>query len=604
MQVALSLTNHYHMKKILTAALVFALALTVVAPVAASAQVMTFNTNLTIGSRGGDVVALQSFLESKGLLTMPAGVAKGYFGALTRSSVSAYQVMKGITPTAGYFGAITRAAVNADMSAGTSGTPGCPAGAVYNSLNGQPCSSAPVTPGCPAGALYNSMTGQSCSSTGTPSPSGSEGTLDTRLSASPADNANVQTQNDVPVFGVEFRARLADVSVQTLDIKVSVLNGSSAENPGTLINTIKIWDGSNVVATIPVNLSTFTKDQDQQYYIRITGLNFLVAKDQTKVLTVSFSTNSIDTDRTVTVAGYQSSSVRAVSGNGISTFYSISSLSRSHTFKKPGQSSIILGGPSLPVRSMNHQIDSNDGARLVKLADFTAESRTADSKIISVYASTTASGTLPSTLYLYDGSTLLASKTGAANVVFNDLNITVPRDTIKTLTVKADFSSATTNGSAASTTIAYVVYDQPTGSTATIAGPVYSANQWLFTRAPMFSLVGSPSITYVTDTNGKTVSATAKFVFNVTAKGGAMYKPVSADFDVRFNGTATGVSVFAQTATNGDIQNNSSDVIEVTATAASTSVSASGLYTFTFADITWKFTADSASTTQTWGLNK
>uniref|UniRef100_UPI003080795A peptidoglycan-binding domain-containing protein n=1 Tax=Mesomycoplasma ovipneumoniae TaxID=29562 RepID=UPI003080795A len=94
------------MKKITTAVVAFALALTVVAPVAASAQTSasyTFNTNLTVGARGADVVALQSFLESKGVLTIPAGVAKGYFGAMTRSALAAYQSMKGIKPAAGYF---------------------------------------------------------------------------------------------------------------------------------------------------------------------------------------------------------------------------------------------------------------------------------------------------------------------------------------------------------------------------------------------------------------------------------------------------------------------------------------------------------------------
>ena len=118
------------MKKILTAALAFALAFSVVAPVATSAQSMTtttttnasFTMNLTIGSRGADVVMLQSFLESKGLLTMPAGVAKGYFGALTKSAVVAYQISRGVVPASGYFGPLTRASANADTSSSSTTT--------------------------------------------------------------------------------------------------------------------------------------------------------------------------------------------------------------------------------------------------------------------------------------------------------------------------------------------------------------------------------------------------------------------------------------------------------------------------------------------------
>ena len=203
------------MKKITSIVLALALALTVVAPVAASAQSAgyVYSTNLTVGSRGADVVALQSFLVAKGVLTIPAGTAMGYFGGLTKSALAAYQSMKGITPAAGYFGPITRAAVMADTTSGTPATPGCPAGAMFNATTGQPCTSTPVTPGCPAGAMYNSMTGAPCSTTSTPiTNTGVEGSLDIRLASNPADNTNIRTQTDVPVYGLEFRARLADVA--------------------------------------------------------------------------------------------------------------------------------------------------------------------------------------------------------------------------------------------------------------------------------------------------------------------------------------------------------------------------------------------------------
>lgn len=82
----------------------------------------TYNMDLTIGSTGADVVALQDFLISKGHLVMPAGVAKGYFGALTQSALAKYQASVGIAPAAGYFGPITRAHMNAMV--GNPGTPG------------------------------------------------------------------------------------------------------------------------------------------------------------------------------------------------------------------------------------------------------------------------------------------------------------------------------------------------------------------------------------------------------------------------------------------------------------------------------------------------
>lgn len=75
------------------------------------AQSALFTTDLTIGSTGAQVTALQTFLINKGF-SIPAG-ATGYFGAQTRAAVAAYQLANGIQPPAGYFGPITRAHVNA-----------------------------------------------------------------------------------------------------------------------------------------------------------------------------------------------------------------------------------------------------------------------------------------------------------------------------------------------------------------------------------------------------------------------------------------------------------------------------------------------------------
>ncbi|MFZ2038725.1 MAG: ice-binding family protein [Minisyncoccia bacterium] len=71
-----------------------------------------FNTDLTLGSTGNDVVELQKALVAKGLLVMPAGVSMGYFGNLTRLALINYQLENGITPAVGYFGPLTRTSLN------------------------------------------------------------------------------------------------------------------------------------------------------------------------------------------------------------------------------------------------------------------------------------------------------------------------------------------------------------------------------------------------------------------------------------------------------------------------------------------------------------
>ncbi len=82
----------------------------------------TFTRDLTIGSTGADVTALQNWLISKGF-SIPAG-ATGYFGAQTAAALAAYQASVGISPAAGYFGPITRAKVSAMAGGSTGGSTG------------------------------------------------------------------------------------------------------------------------------------------------------------------------------------------------------------------------------------------------------------------------------------------------------------------------------------------------------------------------------------------------------------------------------------------------------------------------------------------------
>ena len=84
-----------------------------------STAVSIFKSNLTVGSLGSEVKALQEFLNSHGYTIANSGVGSPgnettKFGGLTKAALIKYQKAKGITPAAGYFGAKTRAAVNAD----------------------------------------------------------------------------------------------------------------------------------------------------------------------------------------------------------------------------------------------------------------------------------------------------------------------------------------------------------------------------------------------------------------------------------------------------------------------------------------------------------
>ena len=83
-----------------------------------STAVAVFKANLTIGSLGSEVKALQEFLNARGYTIAASGPGSPgnettRFGALTKAALIKYQKAKGIKPAVGYFGPLTRAAVNA-----------------------------------------------------------------------------------------------------------------------------------------------------------------------------------------------------------------------------------------------------------------------------------------------------------------------------------------------------------------------------------------------------------------------------------------------------------------------------------------------------------
>ncbi|MBX9906666.1 peptidoglycan-binding protein [Patescibacteria group bacterium] len=79
----------------------------------------TFTRDLTLGSSGADVTALQNVLIKNGY-AIAAG-ATGYFGAQTQAALAKWQAAVGISPAAGYFGPISRAKLSGTTTTTTGG---------------------------------------------------------------------------------------------------------------------------------------------------------------------------------------------------------------------------------------------------------------------------------------------------------------------------------------------------------------------------------------------------------------------------------------------------------------------------------------------------
>jgi len=86
-----------------------------------SSSSYNFTRNLTVGSTGADVGALQSILIKGGYLTV-VSAPTNYFGQATKAALVAWQKAAGVSPASGFFGPLSRAALAASASNTGTGT--------------------------------------------------------------------------------------------------------------------------------------------------------------------------------------------------------------------------------------------------------------------------------------------------------------------------------------------------------------------------------------------------------------------------------------------------------------------------------------------------
>lgn len=378
-----------------------------------------FNTDLTLGATGSEVVALQDWLIAKGYLTMPAGVAKGYFGQLTRAAVAAFQVHEGITPAAGYFGPTTRAHVNA-------------AAAVV------------VVPPPAGGTVVVPPPADT-------SLSGSEGRFKNIDVLGEVSNEDIdEGENDGKVLGVELEAQDSDMSIERVDVDFEHTSGTASDKLYKYVESVSIWLGSKKLKTLDVDAAS--EDSDV-YSFRFTGLKGVIREGDTGKLYVSVNAvnnvDSSDTDAVWTVE-IPVDGIRAVDGAGVSDTYVDSADDVTETFQVGSSGSGELditeatSNPTAGIVTISETTDTSDVKLLV--VDYEAKSSgiTINDLPVGLVASGANVSDIVKNVKLMKGNTLLKSKSIPSSagtsyqVVFDDLNLKIDEDDTETLTVLAD----------------------------------------------------------------------------------------------------------------------------------------------------------------------
>lgn len=551
----------------------------------------SFTLDLKQGDRGTEVMSLQKVLnaDSRTQITSVGagspGMETSYFGSLTKKALINYQIIKGVTAT-GMVDVATRAELNRVAVVSSS----------------------------------SSSATSSTSSSSSSIASATEGLITTKLSATPSDNANVRSNTNVPVYGIEVKAVGSDMTVDRFDAQVAVTVGGSAQNPATFITGISTYDGSTLLMSKALSSADFYKDSSDVYHIIISGINFKVAKDATKVLTFQINTTSIsssDTARVVTMRGYtgNSQNLRAYDTLGLQSYTDMSAAAnlRTHTFNSSGAATLTTSGNvAATPKANNHRVSSTDGVQNLVMQAVDFKATTGDAKITTVKVTVNATTTtgLPTTIELLDGSTVIGSLTAPTTVggkaSFTGLTVPVAKDATKTLTIRATFPT-TVSGQSASTSIGTtagdVVYEKPDGSTANgqPSSAIAGNDQYLYSAVPQWSLVSASAVGTAGVVGVASSSVTATIVLKAKADGGSMTKPVATADGTDFS------FVFASTTqANGAYTSANSVAVVPTIQVSPTdsSVGDGGEYTVTLTGVIYSNNASLASSQALFGAIK
>ncbi len=545
------------MKKFLIASIV---ALTVALVGAASANA-AFNTNLSVGSTGSDVAALQTWLISKGfsIPSIASGAATpGYFGQQTKAAVIAYQASVKL-PTTGFVGPLTRGMLNGGTTGSTATTAmtlpfTCPAG--YTAPVGWVCPGTTSTPATPV-------------TPGVITTPGLEGTLSATQSNAGVASSIYENDMKAPVLGIKLEAKSSDINVQR--VKLSL--GTDTKIFNKIFSKVYVMEGSTVLGSSDLNSSTVVKD-GSTYYITVTGMNFVVPRNGSKTIMIAFDVkptiDSTDIDTETYPVAIATDGIRGQDGAGIDQYAGSTSITRTPNISSDLADSATLTlslNTSSPKKSdvMATQGSSENELDRLPLLVFDAKAEKDAVKITDIRIGVVKSGSggaTATTAYLYEGSTELDNATITSGVAtFSDFDYVVPRDTTKTFTVKVDVTSANAVDARfyaiASTTVsADLVSENSRGDSITESGSATGQTIGVRNVGAEVSLVsksiqtnGAPQTSG--SNNIATSSLTAQFVVRVKAVGGALSFGTAASTTPMFDTTTSTFRVYRNSVNAG-----------------------------------------------------
>ena len=447
--------------KILAAAFVIAIVLVAVPSVNAAGYV--FTRNLTVGSTGADVSALQSAVG-----VVPA---TGYFGSITKAAVVKFQISKGISGT-GYVGPLTMAALNA-APAVTPSVALCPNGMTLASN----CSVAPGTTGTPVVAG-----------------NGTDGTLNSAQSSFVSSGISIKKGETKDVVAINLKASAGPVTVVRAGVHFNtrpwlVLSQVTLHDSNGKVLATKALSSAADATEITVGSDYLVQFDNLNYVVNpganvdlVVGATVLSATDKIPTLGLSLKAgfdgtirtiNGVQWTDTVSDAGFD-----GATGVGLNTVTLTSTGSVADVYAR-----ISPNSPSTrQVAVSTTQTTSN-----VVLGTFSLKSANNPSTLNTLVINlngVAASTANVSNVRLFNGATSYGGTVASnGSTTFSNLTIPLAQDVWQDFTIEADVAANVSGVATVSLTAnaADIVVTDANYNTATIEGSTATSNNVTFT---------------------------------------------------------------------------------------------------------------------------
>lgn len=546
------------MKKFLIASGVAVLAFASVA----GAQGYQFAANLTVGSTGPDVVALQTALIAAGF-DIPAitngTAAKGYFGSQTKTAVQAYQANKGVVPQSGFVGPLTRAVLNTGttVSAGSTSFV-CPAGYVCTQQPG----TTPVT-----------------TTPGTITTPGVAGTMAFTLQSSPS-GASLDKGETEDIARYKLQASASDMQVTSLALDFDF-------RPWLYASSIVIKDDAGAVIASKTGLTSndFTELTVGSSYRLYVPVNYVVPRSATRYFTVTVGMLPIS-DRSAATLTVTQGQLRSVDGTGVTdTQTDTSNRTFSYTGSNSGQVVVTVNASSPLKRLVQISNSATTPGVTMAIFDLKSQNRDATVRTLKFYVKT--DGTSVSTLVSrfkirvagqeYTADTVDSdgteagdtenNTTSSSTVTFTNLTVPLVKDTYTPVTFIAEIAQPSSigalDGKMASTSLVAnatnVVVEDSTYNAITVNSAVFVGSDMTVSASSavlsnLSAVLGSP-----VSNNNTTTAYPVTFKYTLTAGDNTLY--VSAIPTNALATTSTGYATAANASTTiTDVTANPSQI--------------------------------------------